>query len=882
LELAGRARRPSVDLSVSNHDFGPCFVSRKGASASEPTSPSRTNVPFEKVDLIITNRDAVDHWLSTTFERTPFLDVQLVASMIEAGSSLAVPVIFTPRDYVEYRERIEFVVNDCFKSYVNIRGRGCQLHLELASIDMQNVEFGTTVGNQPVSRGVKIVNRSLRSVDFLLHDPENQLVDKGVSWTPAMPVTLRPKEQMPVDLRFNPAFRIAPFKLPLIAKCNFGHDIHLLNIFGTCHTAEVKLSEHSILFGDVVFQSTAVRKVHLHNFGDLGVKFRFEVPPKVAAFFSIEPSEGFTAPHDDVILLVKFHPSRNIPSGGDPGRPRKIRCHLDPSYQHDPVELIVQGHGIDQPEGATKLLEFSTEVRETKTLEFTFPPDGAKNTTSEAWKLNPVVKTEIPANKDYWFVPAELTVPAGGSTTLEISYRPLTMTLREEDKIAAAGEADGDAVAVKRQGIKKKELLPEKHTGKIFIATPDGNAFVLNLEGSSLPRKDAKKISADVQCKKPHMQAIEVSNWLNEAQRFNVNISLIEPADAREEIKLHGVETFDLPAGASKEYKFNVYAYREGAAKARVIMTSLKTEEFLAYEVSFKFVAPDTLQVIEVSTACRQTATHPISVLNPLSTSVSFKCEASIPELRFSPPLFVVPPKSEGSVDVLFRPVVAGRGEATLKLSSTELGDYPYTVRYDSNPAGLEKTIVFKAPLGSTDAVQSFRFLHYAQKPAQYAASIEAAPGHKGLASDFIVESKDIKAGAASEDGIEVVVDIRFQPSALGEIRGLLVLSSPDGGDYKALLVGYTQPPQPQGPFDIAKGKDGKIDFNNPFEESVQFSAQVDNPNFVLGKRSFRLDAKKSESIVVQFKGDKQQGGRLIVSAPKVSTPWIFFLKGNA
>jgi hydrocephalus-inducing protein len=879
LELAGCARRPTLDLSVSNHDFGPCFVSRRGASASEPTSPSRRNTPFEQLDLIITNRDGIDHWLSTTFEKTPYLDVQLVASMIEAGSSLTVPIIFTPREYVDYRERIEFVINDCFKSYVNIRGRGCQLHLELASIDMQNVDFGTTVGNQPVSRAVKIVNRSLRSVDFVLHDPETQLVDKGVSWTPAMPVTLRPKEQMPVDLRFNPEFRIAPFKLPLVAKCNFGHDIHLLTISGTCHTAEVKLSEHSILFGDVVFQSTAVRKVHLHNFGDLGVKFRFEVPPKFAPFFSIEPSEGFASPHDDVVLQVKFHPSPKMAS--DPGRPKKIRCHLDPSYQHDPIELIVQGHGIDQPEGATKLLEFSTEVRETKTLEFTFPPDGAKNTTSEAWKINPVVKTEMPAGAAYWFVPAELTVPAGGSTVMEISYRPLTMTLREEDKLAASAEADGDAAApVKKQG-KKKELLPEKHMGKIFISTPDGNAFVLNLEGVALPRKEAKKISADVQCKKPHMQAIEVSNWLNEAQRFNVKISLIEPSDAREEIKLHGVETFDLPAGASKEYKFNVYAYREGAAKARVVLTSLKTEEFLAYEVSFKFVAPDTLQVIDLAAACRQTATHPISVLNPLSTPVSFKCEASLPELRFSPALFVVPPNSEGSVDVLFRPVVAGSGDATLKLSSAELGDYPYTVRYDSSPAGLEKTIVFKAPLGSTDTVQSFRFLHYAQKPAQYAASIEAAPGHKGLASDFIVESKDIKAGAASEDGVEVVVDIRFQPSALGEIRGLLVLSSPDGGDYKALLVGYTQPPQPQGPFDIAKGKDGKIDFNNPFEENAQFSVQVDNPNFVVGKRSFRLDAKKSESIIVQFKGDKQQGGRLIVSAPKVSTPWIFFLKGT-
>jgi hydrocephalus-inducing protein len=879
LELAGHARRPTVDFSVSAHDFGPCFV-RKGVSASEPTSPTRGNVPFEQLDLIITNRDNMDHWLSTAFQKTPFLDVQLVPSMIEAGSTLTVPIIFTPRDYAEYRERIEFVVNDCFKSYVNIRGRGCKLHLELASIDMQNVDFGTTTGNQPVSQQVKIVNRSLKAVDFVLHDPDNQLSDKCVSWTPALPVTLRPKEQVAVALRFTPDFRIAPFKLPLLAKCNFGNDIHMLNVSGNCHTAEVKLSEHSVLFGDVVYQSTAVRKVHLHNFGDLGVKFRFEMPPKVAQFFSIEPSEGFTTPHDDVILQVKFHPARGA-NAGDFGRPKKIRCYLEPSYQHDPIELIVQGRGIDQPEGATKLLEFSTEVREVKTLDFAFPFDGGKNTTSEAWKLNPVVKTEIPANAAYWVVPAELTVPPGGNVNMEISYRPLTMTMREEDKIAAGGEGDSDVASTAKKG-KRKDMLPEKHTGKIFIATPDGNAFVLNLEGTALPPKEAKKLTADVQCKKPHMQAIEVSNWLNEAQRFNVDISLIEPADAREEIKIHGVETFDLPPGATKEYKFNVYAYRQGSALARIVLTNQKTDEFLTYEVAFKFVAPDTLQVIEFATACRQTATHPISVMNPLSTAVTFKCEASIPELRFSPMDFVVPPNAEASVDVLFRPAVAGSGEATLKLSSSELGDYPYMVRYDASPAGLEKTIVFKAPLGTTDAVQSFRFLHYAQRAATYTASIEAAPGHNGLATDFIVETKDIKAAAAAEDGIEVVVDVRFQPSALGEIRGLLVLSSPDGGDYKALLVGYTQPPQPQGPVDVMKGKDGKIDFHNPFEEQVSFSVQVDNPNFILSKRSFRLDPKKTESITVQFKGEKQQGGRLIVSAPtKVSTPWIYFLKGT-
>ena len=87
---------------------------------------------------------------------------------------------------------------------------------------------------------------------------------------------------------------------------------------------------HSLLFGDVVFDATSTKRVHLHNFGDLGVKFRFDTPPKLQNTFSVEPAEakgaecacrpsclelsfcreGYAAPRDDVLLQVKFHPQR--------------------------------------------------------------------------------------------------------------------------------------------------------------------------------------------------------------------------------------------------------------------------------------------------------------------------------------------------------------------------------------------------------------------------------------------------------------------------------------------------------------------------------------------------------------------------------------------
>lgn len=59
-----------------------------------------------------------------------------------------------------------------------------------------------------------------------------------------------------------------------------GENIHLATICGECHATEIKLSEHSILFPPVVVASRASERVHLHNFGDLGSKYKFEIPAR--------------------------------------------------------------------------------------------------------------------------------------------------------------------------------------------------------------------------------------------------------------------------------------------------------------------------------------------------------------------------------------------------------------------------------------------------------------------------------------------------------------------------------------------------------------------------------------------------------------------------
>merc|ERR1712003_609849 len=111
----------------------------------------------------------------------------------------------------------------------------------------------------------------------------------------------------------------------------------------------------------------------------------------------------------------------------------------------------------------------------------------------------------------------------------------------------------------------------------------------------------------------------------------------------------------------------------------------------------------------------------------------------------------------------------------------------------------MEKPVIFKSPLGMS-VVETAKFWHYGKKPANYTGRIEtlptAASGEEKRLIDFSIETKEIKAASAGP--VEVRVDVKYQPSSLQEIRAILVLSSPEAGDYRTMLIGYSQPPGAQ------------------------------------------------------------------------------------
>jgi hypothetical protein len=474
-----------------------------------------------------------------------------------------------------------------------------------------------------------------------------------------------------------------------------------------------------------------------------------------------------------------------------------------------------------------------------------------------------------PQGESFFSCPKEVIVPAGKQAPVEVTYMPLTMTCDKDGTSAVA--------AAPRS---------EKHRGTIFVGTPDGSALLYSLEGTALPTKANQRLEARVPCKKQHVQKVPLKNWLHSKQRFDVQVDLVDPAPgtaAAQGITLQGVNTLDLPGGVEREYRFNIYAYHEGSALVNVSFTSQETGEYITVEVALKFCAPEKLATINLEAACRQTARHKIAVANPLDTPAKFTGSCSNPYVRFSPDSLEVPAKGEKTIDLLFRPVEEGEGEAEATLNSNELGTYPYSVAWKAAPAGFEKTMALKAPLGGS-VVEKFKFLHFAKGPVTYTAQVEPAPGGKGgKVADFVVEAKDVKAEACEfgRAGVQCEMAVRFTPSSLGERHALLTVSGPGGGEYKALLTGFAQPPQPQGPIAILNGKQGTVEFRNPFDTAVEFSVKVDNPCFTVPQKVVKIDTQKSTSITVTFKSDRSQNGRLVISCEAASTPWVFFLKGD-
>ena len=90
--------------------------------------------------------------------------------------------------------------------------------------------------------------------------------------------------------------------------------------------------------------------------------------------------------------------------------------------------------------------------------------------------------------------------------------------------------------------------------------------------------------------------------------------------------------------------------------------------------------------------------------------------------------------------------------------------------------------------------MQVFKFQHFMKKPVTYQVKVDRADG-TGVC-DFKLEGQPtVQAPAAdSFKGVECLVNIRYEPFTIGDSRGILKLTSPEGIEYNAMLLVVLQP----------------------------------------------------------------------------------------
>ena len=79
-------------------------------------------------------------------------------------------------------------------------------------------------------------------------------------------------------------------------------------VTGSCQGIEISLDGDSVPFGAVVQGSRSSRKLIMHNTGDIGAAFSWNVE-KFQPDFSITPVKGYISSGMEVSFEIMFHPT---------------------------------------------------------------------------------------------------------------------------------------------------------------------------------------------------------------------------------------------------------------------------------------------------------------------------------------------------------------------------------------------------------------------------------------------------------------------------------------------------------------------------------------------------------------------------------------------
>jgi len=436
-----------------------------------------------------------------------------------------------------------------------------------------------------------------------------------------------------------------------------------------------------------------------------------------------------------------------------------------------------------------------------------------KNSALSVWRIQPVIQ------HDAWEGPETLEIKPGETGEYKMTYKPVLMT--------QAGSPD---------------------QGKAFFPLPDGTGLLYHLEGTADAPAPEGTVTATVPAKTKHAIVLKLNNWLPTTQRFDVTVT----RDSEDEtVTLKGHDFVDVPGMQEYGYTLTFLSHKETTCNAQVTFTNPKSGEYIKYAVQARATAPQVASHIDLSAAVRQLVTHTLDLDNPLSLPVSLELKCDLPEVTV-PPALHLGAGAAATVPIAWRPLVKGERSATLTVSAPELGATTHSLRLRASDAADMRTLQFRAGLGAAQT-QTFRFSNFLRgngtAPIVYKASVRSGP-------DFEVEVKDVQAPPADgTQGTDVSVDVKFEPSRVGEVRDTLTISHPEGGEYVCDLVGTGSLPGRAGPIVIRSGQTVQVPFKNVLASNAEFVFTCSPATmFTVAKAKETVPPKKGINIGVAFK----------------------------
>ena len=176
-----------------------------------------------------------------------------------------------------------FDFNNLYKVDVLVKGEGIPLQLELKDPDQAFLDFGIVSVGGDVTKTVPLINRSKKPVTFRLRPSDAALQEDSekfkkcnVAFAPDGEVTLKPRETLPLEVRFHPKSRLPNFNLDIMLEVEPNEPRKLISLHGVSHGIELKLMDEVVAFGSVVRGSRLTKSLQLSNFGDVKAYYKWE------------------------------------------------------------------------------------------------------------------------------------------------------------------------------------------------------------------------------------------------------------------------------------------------------------------------------------------------------------------------------------------------------------------------------------------------------------------------------------------------------------------------------------------------------------------------------------------------------------------------------